>query len=307
MTRVAALDCGTNATRLLVADVESGRVREVLRTLRLTRMGERLDETGVLAPASLGRVREALVEHRREAERLGASRTGVLATSAAREAANSSDFVGVVRDVLGVEPTIVTGDEEAARTHAGALEGLEVPEPALVVDLGGGSTEVALRCGGEVATTSTSLGSVRLRERHLGVVPVAVSPTPDQLSAVSREVHQALDEVPQVDVGSADSVVAVGGTALTLAAIYRAMPDPDDARLHACAVPARALRQLAEALVWAPTALTAARPQVEPGREDVLGVGALVLSILVDRVAAEALVVSRHDLLDDLARRLADS
>lgn len=307
MTRVAALDCGTNATRLLVADVESGQVREVLRTLRLTRMGERLAETGVLAPASLGRVREALVEHRRDAERLGASRTGVLATSAAREAANTSDFVGVVRDVLGVEPTIVTGDEEAARTHAGALEGLDVPEPALVVDLGGGSTEVALRCGDEVATTSTSLGSVRLRERHLGAAAVAASPTPDQVLAVTREVHQALDEVPEVAVGSAHSVVAVGGTALTLAAIYRAMPDPDDARLHACPVPARALRQLAEALVWAPTALTAARPQVEPGREDVLGVGALVLSMLVDGVGADALVVSRHDLLDDLARRLAAS
>lgn len=305
MSRVAALDCGTNATRLLVADVERGQVREVLRTLRLTRMGERLDASGVMAPGALERVRDALVAYRGAAQRLGASRTGVLATAAAREAANTRDFVAMVRDVLGVEPTIITGDEEAARTHAGALEGLLVPRPALVVDLGGGSTEVALRVDGRVTTTSVRLGSVRLHERHMAGTGVAESPSPDQIEAVTREIHASLDQVVRVPVGAARSVVAVGGTALTLAAIHASMPDPDDRRLHGHALPATTLRQLAEALVWAPAALTAARPQVEPGREDVLGVGALVLAIVVHRVGVDALVVSRHDLLDDLARRVA--
>lgn len=305
MTRVAALDCGTNATRLLVADVERRHVREVLRTLRLTRMGQQLDETGRIAVAALSRVREALIVYRSDAGRLGASRLGVVATSAAREAVNTSDFVDVVREVLGVEPSIITGDEEALRTHAGALEGLRVPRPALVVDLGGGSTEVALVVDGQVATTSMPMGSVRLRERHMSMSTVTTPSTPDQVKAVTREIHSALDAVTRVPLDAARSVVAVGGTALTLAAIHAAMPDPDDRRLHASSVPASSLRQLAESLVWAPSALTAARPQVEPGREDVLGVGALVLAMLVHRVGVDALVVSRHDLLDDLARRLA--
>lgn len=305
--RVAAIDCGTNATRMLVADVTPAGVEEVSRRLIITRMGERVDATGVIGNAALRRVGRALSRHVTLAAELGVERMGVLATSAARDARNTPDLVRLVEATTGVEPAILSGCEEAAATHAGALDGLAVQQPALVVDLGGGSTEFAIEHGGELVTASLDVGSVRLTERILHSDP----PLTGEVSAAITAIDAALAPIRQrfsAKTRGADavaSVVAVGGTALTLAALQHGFDDPDDRRLHGLHVTRAQIDQAAEDLVFAPSRSVAELPAVTPGREDVIGAGALILSRILWLTGTPTMVASRHDLLDDLARRLA--
>ena len=305
--RVAAVDCGTNATRMLVADVTPAGLEEVTRRLIITRMGEGVDATGVIGNAALRRVGRALSRYVTLAAELGVERTGVLATSAARDARNIADLVRLVEATTGVGPAILSGGEEAAATHAGALDGLAVQQPALVVDLGGGSTEFAIEHGSELVTASLDVGSVRLTERILRSDP----PLAGEVSAANTVIDAALAPIRQrfrAKTWGADavaSVVAVGGTALTLAALQHGFEDPDDRRLHGLHVTRAQIDQAAEDLVFAPSSSVAELPAVTPGREDVIGAGALILSRILWLTGAPIMVASRHDLLDDLARRLA--
>lgn len=305
--RVAAVDCGTNATRMLVADVTPAGIEEVTRRLIITRMGEGVDAAGVIGNAALRRVGRALSRYVTLAAELGVERVGVLATSAARDAGNTADFVRLVEATTGVRPAILSGGDEAAATHAGALEGLAVERPALVVDLGGGSTEFAVEHGGELVTTSLDVGSVRLTERILRSDP----PLASEVAAAIVAIDAAFAPIGQrfdAKTWGADaiaSVVAVGGTALTLAALQYGFDDPDDPRLHGLRLTRAQIDQLAENLVFAPSRSIAELPAVTPGREDVIGAGALILSRILWLTGTSTMVASRHDLLDDLARRLA--
>jgi exopolyphosphatase / guanosine-5'-triphosphate,3'-diphosphate pyrophosphatase len=302
MMRIAAIDCGTNATRLLVSDVDGDDVREVTRRLVITRMGADLDALGFIGAAALDRVATALLGYAEICASLGVDRIAALATSAARDAGNVPDFVRMVRRILGIDPVVLTGDEEAEATYRGAVAGMSLVAPALVVDLGGGSAEFAMHVGGALQTASLQIGSVRLTERFFRSSQRTAEEVREAGIVIDRALGSLNTALPITD---AHSVLAVGGTALTLAALHLELFDPDDLRLHGAEVPADVLRQLAEHLVYSPVEEVADLPPVTPGREDVIGAGALILATVVTRVGADSMTVGRHDLLDDLARRTA--
>lgn len=297
------MDCGTNATRVLIADVgPGGRMREVTRQLRITRMGADLGRTGAIGAPALERVATTLRRYMDLCDHFGVDGVTVLATSAAREAGNTDAFRAVVEDVVGAAPHILTGDEEAAATYRGALAGLAVTPPALVVDLGGGSTEFAMEVDDEVGTRSLALGSVRLAEAHLPDLPASAA----AIGAAAQHIDTALEPLgAALPVADAATVVAVAGTALTLAALERDVDDPDDRSLHGAFLSRDIVGTLARDLLATPPTALARRPVITPGREDVIGPGALILDRVLALLDAPGLVVSRHDLLDDAVRRLA--
>lgn len=317
MTRVAAVDCGTNSIRLLVADVDpaAGTLTDVDRRMEIVRLGQGVDETGRIAPAALERTMRALEAYARRARETGAERVRMVATSATRDAANRDEFAAGVAAVLGVPPEVVSGEEEAALSFAGATRELTArgaPAPHLVVDIGGGSTEFVLGHGpgpgpgagtGVRAARSVDVGCVRLTERHLRADP----PTPQQVAAARRDVDAALDEVAAaVPVADARTVCAVAGTATTIAGIALGLPAYDPAAIHLSAVPAAEVRAIAARLLSSTHDERAAIPVMHPGRVDVIGAGALVLAAVADRVPhVDAVVVSEHDILDGIAWSLA--
>ncbi|MGF7239154.1 MAG: exopolyphosphatase, partial [Frankia sp.] len=184
MTRVAAIDCGTNSVRLLIADVDHppAGLRDLVRRMEIVRLGQGVDRTGVLAPEALERTFAALRRYQREIQDLGATRVRMVATSASRDASNAQDLITGVREILGVDPEVVSGDEEAALSYRGATAGLSGwPMPLLVADIGGGSTELVLGdATGPRSAVSVNIGCVRLAERHLHDDP----PTQAQIAAV---------------------------------------------------------------------------------------------------------------------------
>ena len=300
MTRVAALDCGTNSVRLLVADVDGACKRDLHREMRVVRLGEGVDRTGELAPQALQRVRAALVDYAARSTSLGAQVTRLVATSATRDARNAEVFVELVRDVLGVAPEVVSGAQEAALSFDGATRGLDPADgPFLVVDVGGGSTEVVLGAGGTVqAARSVDVGCVRLTERHLVDDP----PTAAQVRAAEQDVSAALDLVLEVvPVEQARTLVGLAGSVTTVAALALGLTAYDPARIHLSRIGAQQVRDVTASLLAMPRAQRAALPVMHPGRVDVIGAGALVLRAVVDRVGAGEVLVSEADILDGIA------
>ena len=300
MTRVAALDCGTNSVRLLVADVDGACKRDLHREMRVVRLGEGVDRTGELAPQALQRVRAALVDYAATSTSLGAQVTRLVATSATRDARNAEVFVELVRDVLGVAPEVVSGAQEAALSFDGATRGLDPADgPFLVVDVGGGSTEVVLGAGGTVqAARSVDVGCVRLTERHLVDDP----PTAAQVRAAEQDVDAALDTVLEVvPVEQARTLVGLAGSVTTVAALALGLTAYDPARIHLSRIGAQQVRDVTASLLAMPRAQRAALPVMHPGRVDVIGAGALVLRAVVDRVGADEVLVSEADILDSIA------
>ena len=315
MTRVAAVDCGTNTIKLLVADLDArtGRAAELVRESRMVRLGQGVDRSGRLADEALARVFAAVEEfaglvapHDVEAVRL-------CATSAARDAENAEVFRAGVEARLGVVPEVVSGAEEAALSFSGAvrpLAGLRAPGPVLVIDIGGGSTELVLgdveRGDGTTAPRvvveaghSVDVGSVRMTERRLHSDP----PTPAQVETARAEIDAALDGLPAhgVDLGRARTVVTVSGTGLTVAATALDLPGYDRARLDGAEVPAQALRAAVARLLAMTVAERRALPYMHPGRADVIGAGALVLDRVLARTDVPSVRVSVQDILDGLA------
>lgn len=315
MRRVAAIDCGTNTVRLLVVDLDpaTGAAVERVRESRIVRLGQGVDRTGMLAEAALARVFAALEQYAAVVADYHVEALRVGATSAARDAANAEEFVRGVEERLGVRPDILTGADEAALTFAGAVGGLaaaaaaadaaDTEAPVLVVDVGGGSTEVVL----DGAGVSLDLGSVRLTERHVRTDPPAAA----EVAAVRAEVDAALDAARAVDLGSARTVVAVSGTGLTLAAgvlaevgggdRLRSIHDVDGA-----VVSVDDVRRHVARLLGLTVAQRRALPFMEPGRADVIGVGGLILERVLARTGVTELRVSVHDVLDGLAWSLVD-
>jgi exopolyphosphatase/guanosine-5'-triphosphate,3'-diphosphate pyrophosphatase len=308
-TRVAAIDCGTNSIRLLVCDLDprEGTESEVLRRMEIVRLGQGVDATGRLAPEALERtfaVCDDYAEHLRE---LGAERVRFVATSATRDAANRDEFFDGIRNRFGVEPEVVTGDQEAVLSFAGATRAVGAGAaghltPYLVVDIGGGSTEFVLGAGAVEAARSVDIGCVRLTERHLAQDP----PTPHQIAAARRDVDAAISQAAQtVPIDQAKTLVGVAGSVTTVAAIALGLSQYDRDRVHLSRIPADAVRRVAGDLLASTHAQRAANPVVHPGRVDVIGAGALILAQIMDRLGLPEVVVSEHDILDGIALSLA--
>jgi len=315
MSRVAAIDCGTNSIRLLVADIEPGsrtspdgagspRLVELTRRMEIVRLGAGVDRTGVLAADALERTFTALRDYAAEIERLGASKVRMVATSATRDAHNRQELVDGVRTILGVDPEVISGDEEAALSYAGAAAELpDAAAPILVADIGGGSTELVLGdASGVLAGGSFNIGCVRMAERHFRSDP----PGPDEAAAIVADVHAALDLAEQtVPIRQAATLVGVAGTVTTVAALAAGLPEYDSERIHLLSTPADAVAEVTGKLLAMTHAERAALPVMHPGRVDVIAAGALVLRTLVERVGLGAVIASERDILDGIAFSLA--
>jgi exopolyphosphatase/guanosine-5'-triphosphate,3'-diphosphate pyrophosphatase len=304
---VAAIDCGTNSIRMLVADVAGGRLADVLRRLEIVRLGQGVDRTGRLAADAIERTRRALAEYAGQARELGAERIRMVATSATRDAENRNDFQSMVLATLGVEPEVITGAEEAALSFTGAVRGLDgaavrAQPPYLVADIGGGSTELVLGSTAVEAAVSVDVGCVRLTERHLATDP----PTADEIKAAEADVHLAIVAArAAVPLARARTFVGLAGSVTTVAAIALGLPEYDSDRIHHSRISADQVRVVTERLLRMTRAERAALPVMHPGRVDVIGAGALVLRVLVDELGVPEVVVSEHDILDGIAWSIA--
>ncbi len=298
--RVAAIDCGTNSIRLLIADTGAGGLRDVVRRMEIVRLGQGVDRTGRLAPDALQRTFTALRGYAADIERYGAETVRMCATSATRDAANRDRFVRGVVEILGVEPEVVSGEEEAALSFAGATADLgdSLIRPYLVVDIGGGSTEFVLGDTEVRAARSVDIGCVRLTERHLHTDP----PTVAEVAAATADVDAALVTVGRSVPGArARTLIGLAGTVTTVAGLALDLPAYDPERIHHARIPAAAVAAVADRLLTTTAAERAALPVMHPGRVDIIGAGALILRRVVERFGFADVVASEHDILDGIA------
>jgi exopolyphosphatase / guanosine-5'-triphosphate,3'-diphosphate pyrophosphatase len=303
VNRVAAIDCGTNSIRLLIAEpAEDGTLVDVAREMRIVRLGQGVDRTGRLAPEAIARTREALVDYAELIDEHGASAVRMVATSATRDAANRDEFTRMVHRVLGAEPEVITGAEEAALSFAGAVAGLpDAASPVLVADIGGGSTELVLG-NGALAAHSMDIGCVRMTERHLRADP----PSTAQIAATVADVRAAIEVAARdVPIAQAATFVGVAGTVTTLAAIVHRMPSYDPAAIHGSTMTAAEVTDVTARVLAMTHAQRAALPVMHPGRVDVIGGGALILRELVAAAGVSSVVASEHDILDGIAAGLS--
>ncbi len=301
MTRVAAFDCGTNSLRLLVADidVDAGTSAELVRELRVVRLGEAVDRTGRIADASLQRAFDAVEHYMALVLEHDVARIRFCATSAARDAENSEEFLTGIRERTGVEAEILDGDAEARVSFAGATRTLPpLPAPLLVVDVGGGSTELILGDaeGNIVGAESLDIGSVRLNERHLAGDP----PSRNEIAAAVADIDGALDTC-SVDPADAGAVIGVAGTVTTLAAAVLDLGSYDRTVIHHSVLRADAVQGAVSRLLALEVEQRRALPYMHPGRADVIGAGGLILDRILRRTTVSSMLVSEHDILDGIA------
>jgi exopolyphosphatase/guanosine-5'-triphosphate,3'-diphosphate pyrophosphatase len=330
--RVAAIDCGTNSLRLLIADVDprAGQLDDVDRRMEIVRLGQGVDATGRLAPEALTRTFRVLEDYAGAIQRASAGLVRMVATSATRDAANAAEFVAGVTRILGEVPEVLSGDEEALLSFTGATAELaparpgaagerrpdaageprpdaaqRLPEPAppyLVVDIGGGSTEFVVGAEEPDAALSVDIGCVRLTERHLHDDP----PQPGQIAAATADVDAALDVVAaKVPVAGARTLIGLAGSVTTVAGIALGLPGYDPAKIHHAVIPAPQVHEVTVGLLGQTRDQRAAIPVMHPGRVDVIGAGALVLDRVMARFGFAQVVASEHDILDGIAWSLA--
>ncbi|HEV3069002.1 MAG TPA: Ppx/GppA phosphatase family protein [Streptosporangiaceae bacterium] len=307
MIRVAAIDCGTNSVRLLVADVDraTGRLSDVDRRLEIVRLGQGVDATGRLAAEPLARTLRVLRSYRQIIGEASASAVRMVATSATRDAANAGEFVTGVRDILAIEPEVLSGEDEARLSFIGATAELtgEAAGPYLVTDIGGGSTEFVLGDPGSMtAAVSVNIGCVRMTERHLRHDP----PGQDEIAAARADIDDALDMVAgKIPVAAARTLVGLAGSVTTVAALVLGLDSYQAERLHHSRVSAAAVREVTASLLAQTRAERQRLGVMHPGRVDVIGGGALVLTRIMERFGFGEVLVSEHDILDGLAWSLA--
>lgn len=302
---VAAIDCGTNAIRLLVAEVDSGgTLREHVRLMQIVRLGEGIDRTGEFAPEALARTFAAVDEYAEVIRGLGVTRTRFVATSASRDAANRGEFTAGVRRRLGIDPEVITGTEEAALSFAGAVRGLPpglASAPALVVDIGGGSTEFVLGVAEPEYSASVDVGCVRMTERHLHGDP----PTVDQVAAAWVDIDAAVAAAGQrVPFAEAGCLVGLAGSVTTVAAMAMDLPEYDASLLHGAVVSADDVARVTSSLLAMSRTERARLPYMHPGRVDIIAGGAMVLQAAMRAAAADRVVVSETDILDGIVYSL---
>lgn len=316
MRRLAAIDCGTNSIRLLIADAKDGKLRDVHRETRIVRLGQGVDATGQFAPDALDRTRAALADYAALLRTHNVERVRMVATSAARDVANRDVFFAMTADVLGaVQPgavaEVITGAEEAELSFRGAVGELDSARgPFVVVDLGGGSTEIVVGGGsagdGVVASYSADIGCVRLTERCLHSDP----PTPEEVTAARQVVRERLDVALRVvPVEGTRTWVGLAGTMTTLSALAHNMTTYDAAAIHLSRVASNDLLAVCERLIGMTRSQRAALPPMHEGRADVIGGGAIVVEELArelhTRAGIDALTVSEHDILDGILLSIA--
>ena len=299
--RVAAVDLGTNSTRLLVADVDDGRLDEVSRRQKITRLGEGVDEHKRLFPVPIARVRNVLTDFRREAERLGAERTLAVATSAVRDAENGEAFLGEIEWSYGFQTRLLSGHEEAQLTFRGASTGRAVAEDTLVIDIGGGSTELVV--GGPDGLRfhdSLDLGGVRLTERFLHSDP----PTEEELEACGAAVRALLAERVPREVRPR-TAIGVAGTITSLAALDLGLAEYDPDRVHGHRLSREGVLRQLERLASLPLAERRELPALDPDRAPVIVAGTVILREVLDHFGLDGLEASERDILDGAALEAA--
>jgi exopolyphosphatase/guanosine-5'-triphosphate,3'-diphosphate pyrophosphatase len=326
MIRVAAIDCGTNSVRLLVADLAEpdsaganshgpdgvgpdsagpgGALVDLVRRMEIVRLGQGVDRTGRLAPEAIERTRVALVDYAAQIEALGAQRVRMVATSATRDAANADQFRAMVVDTLGIAPEVVTGQEEAWLSFTGAVRGLPVdtPRPYLVVDIGGGSTEFVLGDVEPRDAISVDIGCVRMTERHLRDDP----PTAEQIRAAEADITAVVNGALAVVPGqTARTLVGLAGSVTTVTALALGLDSYRPERIHHARVSYLEVARVTGELLEMTHDQRLALPVMHPGRADVIGAGALILRIVMERAGADSVVASEHDILDGICYSVA--
>jgi len=314
MTRVGAIDCGTNSIRLLIADVDpnSGSLTDLVRRMEIVRLGYGVDKTGVIAPEAMARTLAQSREYAAQCSEYGVERVRFVATSASRDARNAAEFVDGVRETFaafGVAPEVVTGHEEASLSFRGATGDLRadgIPGPYLMVDLGGGSTEFVRGTDDVEQARSVDVGCVRLTERHLRSDP----PTSAEIAAAIVDVEAGMDVAAEtVDFKGVSTLVGLAGSITTITAHALRLPTYQAERIHLSRLSVADVSAACTSLLSMSRAERAALPFMHAGRVDVIGAGALVWRCVVERMAADAGVVdvitSEHDILDGIALSIA--
>ncbi len=302
--RVAAIDCGTNSLRLLMADFEGNAMHELSRQMRIVRLGQGVDATGKFAEDALQRTFTVCDEYAAACKENGVERIRFVATSASRDASNREVFVEGVRQRLGVAPEVISGDEEAGLSFAGATRELlgHEPAPYLVVDIGGGSTEFVVGSDAPEFARSINIGCVRMTERH----HLAEKPSQQMIGAAILDIDASIAVAQQaVPLGEAHSFVAVAGSATTVAAMALQLPHYDADAIHLTRLSLQQVSAVSEAFLSMSSAERAALPFMHPGRVDVIPAGALILRRVMERAGLQQVLISEHDILDGIAWSLA--
>ncbi len=298
---VAGIDCGTNSIRLLVAELHGdGTMTELVRLMRIVRLGEGVDRTGEFSTAALSRTFTALDEYAVVMAQAGVGQTRFVATSASRDVSNRAEFAAGVSRRVDVEPDVISGQEEASLSFVGAVRGLPsglVTTPALIVDIGGGSTEFVFGEDAPSAAVSVDIGCVRMTERHL----VSDPPTAGEIASAIQDIDAAVSSAARaVPLGDADCFVGLAGTVTTVAAMSLGLDRYDADVLHGCVISASEVDRVTEQLLVMTRAQRADLPFMHPGRVDVIGAGALILRAAVSASGRGEVIVSETDILDGI-------
>ena len=299
MSRVAAIDCGTNSIRLLIADVSGDNFREEFRTMEIVRLGQGVDQNKAFHPDALERTFKAVSLFADEISRRGVSKIRFCATSATRDATNRDLFIDGVKNLLGVAPEVISGEEEARLSFLGATKELKgFGAPYLVIDIGGGSTEFVFGAETVQFAKSQNIGCVRMSERHFTSLP----PKPDEIERARQDIDAAIKEAASfVPITEAKSLIAVAGTATTVAAAALELPEYDRYAIHLTRISADNVHKVSEMFLKMSRAERAALGYMHPGRVDVIGAGSLVLSEIVKAVGASEFIACESDILDGIA------
>ena len=297
--RVAAIDCGTNSIRLLIADIDGSSFREITRKMEVVRLGQGVDKTGAFHPDAIERTLAAVDLYAAEIARRGVEKIRFCATSATRDASNRDLFINGVKERLGIEPEVIAGEVEAVLSFQGATKDFDKSQgPFLVIDIGGGSTEFVFGTDSVEAARSMNIGCVRMTERHF----TGDQPDPGQIASaiedIDENIRQAAKSVP---ITQAKTVIMVAGTATTVAAAALDLPAYDRYAIHLARISAERTHQISQQLLRESREDRAAHGYMHPGRVDVIGAGSLVLDRIMKATGATEFVASESDILDGMA------
>jgi exopolyphosphatase/guanosine-5'-triphosphate,3'-diphosphate pyrophosphatase len=303
LSRVAAIDCGTNSIRLLIADVTGANLKEVLRTMEIVRLGQGVDQNKSFHPDAITRTLSAVEKFAQLIASKGVEKIRFCATSATRDASNRELFTNGVKKILGVEVEVIPGEQEAALSFIGATKELSQSDgPFLVVDIGGGSTEFVFGSEKVEFAKSVNIGCVRMSERHLNLQPPTMAQIAEAIIDIDLAITQAAKVVP---ISQAKSLVAVAGTATTVAAAALKLEEYDRYLIHLSRISAPSVHQVAAMFQSMNKDQIAALGYMHPGRVDVITAGALVLSRIMAATGASEFIASESDILDGIAWSLS--
>ena len=297
--RVAAIDCGTNSIRLLIADIDGNNFREITRQMEVVRLGQGVDKTGAFHPDAIARTLAAVDLYAAEIAKRGVEKIRFCATSATRDATNRALFIDGVKERLGIEPEVIAGEVEAALSFQGATKDFDKSQgPFLVIDIGGGSTEFVFGTNSVEAARSMNIGCVRMSERHF----TGDQPDPGQIASAIEDIDEAIRQAAKsVPITDAKTVIMVAGTATTVAAAALDLPAYDRYAIHLSRISAERTHQISTELLRETREQRAAHGYMHPGRVDVIGAGSLVLDRIMIATGASEFVASESDILDGMA------